>query len=255
MFRSWRIGSIAGISVYVHWTFLILLAFISFSGLSAGGTHGMALELLTILMLFGIVVLHEASHALAARHFGIDTRDITLYPIGGVARLERMPSRPVEEIVVAAAGPAMNVALASAAFLIGQLPVAAPAAWLLSRLVIINVALAIFNLLPAFPLDGGRVLRALLALRIDYVRATSIAARIGRGMAVLFGILGLFGNPNLLLIAVFVWMAAGSEERQVQLAHAARRDPLYWFANTPRDQWWGGWRRTPRETWFRVVED
>ncbi len=255
MFRSWRIGSIAGIDVNVHWTFLILLGFIALSGVSSAGVPGAAVEVATVLMLFGIVILHEAGHALAARHFGIGTRDITLYPIGGVARLERMPTRPLQEIVVALAGPAVNVSLAAVA--LGLQPVLAgtDAAWVGSRFLLVNVGLAMFNLLPAFPLDGGRVLRALLALKTSYVRATGIAARIGRGMAVLFGIAGLFGSPNLLLIAVFVWMAAGAEERQVVLEHQMRREPLYWFVNTPRNDWWRWQQRSPRETRYTVVDD
>jgi len=254
MFRSWRIGSIAGISVYLHWTFMVLVGYIALSGLLTSGAGGAVYELTTILMLFGVVVLHETGHALAARHFGIGTRDITLYPIGGVARLERMPSRPIQEIVVAIAGPAVNVGLALVSLAL-QLPAAGTGmAWLVSRLLAINVALAVFNLVPAFPLDGGRVLRALLALRMDYVRATTLAARLVRALAVVFGIIGLLGPANLALIAVFVWMAAGAEERQVLLAHRLRTTPLYWFVNTPRNQWWR-WEHAPRETVYRVVDD
>jgi Zn-dependent protease/predicted transcriptional regulator len=184
--------------------------------------------ILFILILFGFVVLHEFGHALTARRFGIKTRDITLYPIGGVARLERMPDKPIQELWVALAGPAVNVVIA--ALLIGWLVLTrtlAPLADLslttgsfVERLMIVNLSLVLFNLIPAFPMDGGRVLRALLALRLEYTRATQIAATIGRGLALLFGIIGLFTNPSLLFIAFFVWIGAGQEASMVQMKSA-----------------------------------
>lgn len=232
---SWKIGRFAGIDVYMHVTFLLLVAFFAWSAYARSGTAVGALEgVLYILALFGSVVLHEFGHALTARRFNIPTRDITLYPIGGVARLERMPDKPIEELWVALAGPAVNVVIAVILFLWlsltgGLVPLTQMnllSGPLLPRLLYANVSLVLFNLLPAFPMDGGRVLRALLALRIDYVRATQIAALLGQGMAVLFGFAGLFGNPFLLFIAWFVWTAASQETSLVQIKSALGGIPV-----------------------------
>lgn len=232
---SWKIGRISGIGVYMHVTFLILLAWVGASHYFVRNRWEDALYgLAFILLLFGIVVLHELGHALAARRFGIRTRDITLLPIGGVARLERMPEDPKQELVVALAGPAVNVALAAVLFvvLLASGGVQSPGAMqfvggdLLSKLLWVNVALAVFNMLPAFPMDGGRVLRALLAIRLDYVRATHIAANIGQGMAFLFGFLGLFSNPFLVFIALFVWMGASQEAGMVEMKSALSGVPV-----------------------------
>lgn len=242
---SWKFAKIAGIGVYVHGTFLILLAYVAFSALSGGGDlYDVIGSILFLLALFSIVVLHELGHALAARRYGIKTQDITLLPIGGVARLERMPEDPKQELVVALAGPAVNVVLGgicfaallvlgAAAYLrgafagghqtiqfaLGSMPRIdslsdLPAAGLhvLLQLLIVNIMMVVFNMLPAFPMDGGRVLRALLAMWTDYARATRTAATVGRFMAVLFGLAGLFGpNPMLVFIALFVWIGAGAE--------------------------------------------
>jgi len=168
-------------------------------------------------------------HALVARRFGVETRDITLLPIGGVARLDRIPDKPTHELLVSFAGPAVNVALAltlwGLAWLIG-LPLrpvgsGALSAPFLVQLFWLNVSLAIFNLLPAFPMDGGRVLRAALALKIDYVRATRLAAWLGQAMALAFAAFGLSHQPMLLLIAVFVWLGARREAARVELRRAA----------------------------------
>src|SRR5581483_5320297 len=213
---SWKLGRIAGIDVYVHATFALLLLWVGFVNYAPRQSLADALAgLAFILCLFAVVVLHELGHALTARRYGIKTRDITLLPIGGVARLERMPSDPTQELLVALAGPAVNVVLAGLLF-----AVLAARGWavgsveqlaaelstfggnLLLQLFVANVFLALFNLLPAFPMDGGRVLRALLAMRMDYVKATRIAAGVGQMMAVLFGIVGLLGNPFLLIIAL-----------------------------------------------------
>jgi Zn-dependent protease/predicted transcriptional regulator len=228
---SWKIASIAGIAVRVHATFLLLLLWVGGAAwLTTRSPMGAVAGIAFVLMLFAIVVLHELGHALAARRYGVGTRDITLLPIGGVSRLERMPERPREELVVALAGPAVNVALmivlVAIAFAAGiplapQDPLAAHV-HLVARLFWINAALLVFNLLPAFPMDGGRVLRALLAMRLDHARATQIAASLGKGLAFVIGFIGLFGNPFLVLIAVFVWFGA-SAEAQSEEVHAALR--------------------------------
>jgi Zn-dependent protease/predicted transcriptional regulator len=232
---SWKIGTIAGIGVYMHVTFLLLLGWVVISQYQQRQSWSEAISALAFLVaLFGIVVLHELGHALAARRFGIRTRDITLLPIGGVARLERMPDDPKQELIVALAGPAVNVVLAILLFAVlsagrslqGFDAAALGSGTLLSRLMWVNVALAVFNLLPAFPMDGGRVLRALLAIRMDYVRATHIAANIGQGMALLFGFFGLFSNPFLVFIALFVWMGAAQEAGMVEMKSALGGIPV-----------------------------
>ena len=172
-----------------------------------------------ILLLFACVILHEFGHALAARAYGIRTPDITLLPIGGVARLERMPEKPSQELVVALAGPAVNVVIAFGLYVVlgkcfdlGDLAsMEDERGNLLSKLLAVNVMLIVFNLIPAFPMDGGRILRALLATRIKHARATRIAAGIGQSLAILLGLLGLLGNPVLLFIAVFVFFGAQQE--------------------------------------------
>ena len=222
-----RVGTLANIGVYLHWTFALLIAGIFAFYLFQGETMAAALTgVVLVLAVFACVVLHELGHALMARRFDVATRDITLYPIGGVARLQRIPEEPIKEFWIALAGPAVNVVIAGALFVVvvlsgGSL---APAALLnaggafLSTLLWINLLLVGFNLLPAFPMDGGRVLRALLALRMDYARATEIAAGVGQGMAILFGLLGLISwNPILLFIAFFVYVGARQEAQQAMI--------------------------------------
>jgi Zn-dependent protease/CBS domain-containing protein len=223
---SWHLGSLFGIEVRVHATFVMLLAWVALSHVMHGHDVGVALGgVAYILAVFAIVVLHELGHALTARRFGIATRDITLLPIGGVARLERMPTKPSQELLVAIAGPAVNVALAvllfgvltamGAASDVGQLSIVGGP--FLAKLMWTNVGLAVFNLLPAFPMDGGRVLRALVALRTDYLRATDIAASVGQAVALVFGLVGLFSNPFLVFIAFFVWVGAQEEATMVHV--------------------------------------
>lgn len=233
---SLKIGEIAGIVIYLHITFLILIACVGFSPLAQGEGLNAAINRTAFLMaLFGCVLLHELGHSLTAKRFGIQVRDITLLPIGGVARLERMPDEPKQELLVAVAGPLVNVAIAFILFLSNLLmgkPWSAMSFNLVrgdffSELMWVNFSLAFFNLLPAFPMDGGRILRAYLAQKINYVRATQIAANIGQGMAILFGILGLFFNPFLLFIALFVYMGAASESHLVQMRSTFQGLPLH----------------------------
>lgn len=232
---QFKFGTFAGIDVYIHTTFLLLIGWV---GYSHWLEHQNWIEVLKgigfILALFLCVILHEYGHALTARKYGIKTRDITIYPIGGVARLERMPEKPIEELWVALMGPAVNVVIAAILFAylfvtsslvpLNELTVASGS--FLERVMIINIVLVLFNLLPAFPMDGGRVLRALLAMRMEYVRATQIAANIGQGMAFLFGFIGLFSNPFLLFIAFFVWIGASQEASMVQMKNAISGIPV-----------------------------
>ncbi|HTD88179.1 MAG TPA: site-2 protease family protein [Candidatus Binatia bacterium] len=212
----------------VHWTFFLLIGWIFTMHMMAGrGPAAAAMGVVFILTLFGCVVLHELGHALAARRYGVATRDITLLPIGGVARLERIPRNPTHELVVALAGPAVNVAIAVVISL--GLLAAHKAQWIRNvsalqgnffvQLMAVNIFLVAFNLIPAFPMDGGRVLRALLARRMNYARATMLAARIGQGMAVLLGVGGVFllGNPMMLLVALFVFFGARTEAGALQV--------------------------------------
>ncbi len=231
-----RIGRVAGIDLYLHWTFGLLIAGIfAFYVLHGAGVQAALAGVLLVLVVFGCVVLHELGHALMARRFGVPTRDITLYPIGGVARLQRIPEDPVQEFWIAVAGPAVNLLIATVLALVlwgigGRFEPDAlvqPRLHFLTSLMWINLLLVGFNMLPAFPMDGGRVLRALLALRMNYVRATQIAASVGQGMAVLFGLIGLVTfNPILLFIALFVYVGAQQEAQQAMLRSLTQGIPV-----------------------------
>lgn len=240
---SWRLGTFSGIPVYLHWTFLLLLGFVGVSQLAATGSLAAAAGgLVFVAAIFACVVLHEFGHALAARRFGIGTRDVTLLPIGGIARLERMPRDPRQELWVALAGPAVNLAIAG---LLGiWLFLAAPLSGVpsgllggsfLARVLSVNLALIAFNMLPAFPMDGGRVLRAVLAQRIGHLKATEVAATIGRAVSVVFGLAGLMWNPMLVLIALFVWFGAGQEAAQARrrAAYEQRGSPFQVAGSDP----------------------
>ena len=232
---SWKVGAIAGIGLYVHATFLLIVGWVGLSSWSQDHSLAAALAaVIFVLALFACVVLHELGHALTARKFGIRTRDITLLPIGGVARLERMPDDPRQELWVALAGPAVNVAIAA---LLGcWLLLSGATEWLagvsltggsfLQRMLALNLVLALFNMIPAFPMDGGRVLRALLATRMEYTRATQYAAALGQALAFVFGFVGFFSNPFLLFIALFVWIGAEQETSMVQMRSALGGIPV-----------------------------
>jgi len=227
MKRALSLPKVAGIEIYVHWTFAILIAWIIFTNLRAGldAVH-VGWMLLFVLSLFVCVTLHELGHALAARRYGIKTLDITLYPIGGVASLEKMPENPRHELVVALAGPLVNVVImllllplistfdwpdreAQTVFLIDQNS-------FLPMLGVVNIWLALFNLIPAFPMDGGRVLRALLAMRMSRVQATDLAATIGKIIAVGFVFAGFYTNPFLIFIGLFIILGAHAEAEMVK---------------------------------------
>lgn len=231
---GWKLGRIAGIDVKMHWTFLLLLGWIAVSFAVQGDGIASALWGSALLLsVFGCVLLHELGHALAARPFGIKTRDITLLPIGGLARLDRMPRDPKQELWIALAGPLVNVVIAAGLFgvlaglnqvqpVVPETLVTRTPAGFVMTLMWLNVVMVLFNLLPAFPMDGGRVLRALLGFVMDFPRATEIAAATGQAMAMLFAVAGLFYNPWLLLIALFVFVAAGAEASQVRFREMAR---------------------------------
>ena len=248
---SWslNIGSVAGTAVRVHVTFLLFLAWIFGVNYFSGGAQAAWSGLLFIVLLFLCVLLHEFGHIFTARAFGVRTPDVILLPIGGVARLERIPERPSQEFLIAIAGPAVNVVIALILILLDS---AHPSAdrlaavesanvSMIDRLASVNLFLALFNLIPAFPMDGGRVLRALLAARLGYVRATEIAAMIGQGVAFVLGFLGLFGNPLLIFIAIFVYLAASSEAHLVATRAMSRGVPvtsamITQFATLTRDE-------------------
>ncbi|RYD40890.1 MAG: site-2 protease family protein, partial [Verrucomicrobiaceae bacterium] len=225
---SVRLGRFFGIDVFLHFTFLLFFAWLGYGAYVRSG-HNMVETLHTIALLAGVftcVILHEYGHALTARRFGVGTHDITLLPIGGVARLERMPANPRQELLVAIAGPAVNLAiiLLILAWLIirgepfFQSHTAVVPGTFLRALLFFNGMMICFNLLPAFPMDGGRVLRALLAMRMPYAKATRAAATVGQGMAVLFALYGLM-NPEhymILFIALFVWIGASNEAEDAE---------------------------------------
>ncbi|MFO1484310.1 MAG: site-2 protease family protein [Verrucomicrobiaceae bacterium] len=230
---SFRIFTFAGTEVRIHITFFLLLLFVAGHGLLSGQGMALALEMmLFIVVMFACVVLHEFGHVLAARGYGINTPDITLLPIGGVARLERMPRKPSQEFVVAICGPLVNVIIAAVIHLaLGSQSGFDPGydfgktGHFFEKIMMWNVFMVFFNLVPAFPMDGGRVLRALFAMFLDYGRATRLAASIGQGIAMLVAITMLLSatfHPMLLLIAFFIFMAAGQEAAVVTQQEATR---------------------------------
>lgn len=235
---SLKVVRLGATTLYIHVTFFLLIAWIAFAGWHQGGVEAAVDGVVFVLLIFLCVLLHEYGHVAAAAYYGISTPSITLLPIGGLASLERMPQKPARELVVALAGPAVNVvifgvllAVLDARFDFRQIGALEQAQMSLSgRLAAVNLILVLFNLIPAFPLDGGRVLRALLSMRLDRARATLYAARIGQVFAVVFAIVGLYGQPLLLLIAVFLFFAAEAEASQermrVQVSGYRARDAM-----------------------------
>jgi stage IV sporulation protein FB len=227
---SFPIARFYGTEIRIHLTFFLILLWFWVSYYHQGGTPAAIEGTLFVIAVFACVVLHEFGHALTARIYGIRTPDITLLPIGGVARLERMPEKPSHEILVAVAGPAVNVVIAAILVLfVGASTnlstldqIDSSKIDFVTRLAAVNIFLVLFNMIPAFPMDGGRVLRAVLAIYYPRKRATRIAARIGQGLAFVFGFLGLLGNPILIFIALFVYLAATAESQATELQSVAR---------------------------------
>lgn len=225
--NSLELGTVKSIPIRIHWSFILIIAYVVYMQLKEGSDWIEALwAVLFVLSLFACVTLHELGHAMAALRYGVHTRSITLYPIGGVAMLEHIPEKPLHELVVAAAGPLVNVVIA---LLIGTYLWFSPIEYRLEDLATaidannfllhfagVNVILVLFNILPAFPMDGGRIFRAFLAMNMDRVKATRIAMYVGQGMAVLFAIWGLQANPFLILIAVFIFLGAAQEYKMVR---------------------------------------
>lgn len=224
---SFKLIRIAGIDVCIHVTFFLLLAFIGLSAYATGGLAGAVQGVAFVSLVFLCVLLHEFGHALAARRYGIRTPDITLLPIGGIARLDRMPEKPSQELVVAIAGPLVNVAIVILLLPFVRAQVDPQVlqhveAGLLTKLFVANIVLVVFNMIPAFPMDGGRVLRAFLAMRMDYGKATAIAATIGQSLAFAGGLYGLLhGLPMLVLVAVFIYFGAQNEAAFAQMKSAS----------------------------------
>src|SRR5918996_1427362 len=230
---SMTIASIWGTVIRIHITFLLFLIWIGAIYYRQGGAEAAWQGTIFIVLIFLCVLLHELGHVFAARGFGVQTRDVTLWPFGGIASMERMPDRPSQELIVALAGPAVNVVIAAALLLwLGPrlnpdilTQIENPAVSMAVKVLFANIILVVFNLIPAFPMDGGRVLRALLAMRMGNARATELAATIGQGFAIVFGALGIFYNPMLIIIAVFIFLAASGEAAQAQL-RAVAQGPL-----------------------------
>jgi len=236
---SFPIGSVRGTEIRVHATFFLLLAWVMAAAWMAQGPAAAIVNVFFILAVFACVVLHELGHVLTARRYGVRTRDITLLPIGGLARLERIPEDPWQETIVALAGPAVNVVIwlvltvaLGASFSLNVVQsLEDPTLGFVERLAVVNLLLVLFNMIPAFPMDGGRVFRAVLSMFMDRVKATQTAARAGQVMAFAFGFLGLTGgSPLLVLIAIFIFFAANAESSDAVMrdrAHGARaRDAM-----------------------------
>jgi Zn-dependent protease/CBS domain-containing protein len=233
---SFKIGRFSGIDVRVHWTFFLLLAFFAFIGYQASGSAVGALTATAMIVaLFFCVLLHEFGHSLVAQRLGIGIHSITLLPLGGVSNLESLPEKPADEVKITIAGPLVSVVLAPIFFGVGLLFGAVPrmpadlftgvgsVGQFFFYLGYVNVVLAVFNLIPAFPLDGGRILRALLATRLGAVRATDISSAVGKLFAAAFFLIGLISGDLLLaLVAVFIYFGATGEAQMVRQQEKTR---------------------------------
>jgi len=233
---KWSIsaGRIFGIKLRIHLTFFLLPLFVFFSDIKEGfGQAG--LSVLFVCAIFACVVIHELSHSLVARRFGREPKSIMLLPIGGVATIDMMPNKPLQEIVISIVGPATNIVIAILLALVGGSSMAVAlknhsnltaSEMFIFDLIAANIMLAIFNLIPALPMDGGRVFRSILALKFGFLRATLWAVTIGKAIAVLFVVLGFFYNPWLALIGLFIFSGANSEKQQaIYLTMLAQRPP------------------------------
>ena len=236
---SLTIGRAAGTAIRLHFTFLLFLVWIAAADYLANGPAAALSSVVFILLVFGCVTLHEFGHILMARRFGVKTPEVILSPIGGIANMERMPEKPEQELLVAIAGPLVNVAIAAILMLAtgyGLQHVFGMdfnTAGLTERLILVNITLVLFNLVPAFPMDGGRVLRAILAMNMGAQKATTLAARIGQGFAALFVLLGLFYNPILMLVGFFIYFVGGGIDRLI-LVLPAKPSPDRQSSNSDR---------------------
>ena len=235
MNSSLKLFSVRGIDIRVHLTFPLILIWAAFQfGVMGGGLSGALFGVIAILLLFVLVTLHELGHSFAALYYNVPVERIVLLPIGGVAQLRHMPDNPKQEFVIALAGPAVNVVLAALMFVIALpfgLPLTNPLTGgvsltfsaIFAYIFFYNVILAVFNMIPAFPMDGGRVLRAALAMWLEYGRATNIAVMLGRSLAVLFGLYGLLnGQFFTVLIAIFIFSGATQEGQMVEFRQRLR---------------------------------
>ena len=235
MHKKWslNIGKVSGIKIFIHWTFLILIGWIFLMHFQMG--HGMREGLsgtVFLLAVFASVVLHELGHALAVKRFKITTRDITIYPIGGIASLESMPSKPAQELQMALAGPAVNLVIAGILGIIlkvtGTFDQEALQNFTLTsnsfveKLMVVNIVLAVFNLIPAFPMDGGRIFRALLAMKMKRLKATSVAAKTGQFLAIAFVFLGFYFDFWLVFIGLFIFLGAEEEFKAGEMHEALK---------------------------------
>ena len=222
-----NLGSISGIKIKIHWTFFFLIAWIVFDELKRGGSsESILFNIAFVLAVFLCVVLHELGHALTAKRFGVKTEKITLLPIGGMASFDKIPESPKQEFLIVIAGPLVNVVIAILLYFIIPVKELFNQSFtdaygifasfsfqnFLFFLFIVNVGLVIFNMIPAFPMDGGRLLRALLAMKINRAKATQIASGIGQFIAVVFLLIGLLYNPFLIFIALFIFLGAYGEK-------------------------------------------
>ena len=263
---SVKVASVRGIKINLHFTFLFILIWAAYRwGVQTdAGAAGALYGIVVTILLFVCVTLHELAHSFTAMHYGVTVREITLLPIGGLAQMDEIPDNPTQELKISLAGPLTNIAIAFLLILIclpleirSTMGVAelsqrlGAMSWygLVAYLVAANLMLGLFNMIPAFPMDGGRVLRAILAMRMDYVQATAISVRIGQGLAVLLGLWGFMsGDLMLVFIAAFVYLGAGMEGRVVEVksvledmrVRQAMSSPVHFVA--------------PTDTLARVVE-
>lgn len=268
MLSSWKIGSFLGIGVYVHWTFWLLVIFGLMSATAQSGILAGFYAAILLLSVFACVVAHEFGHAIAAAYFGIPTADITLLPIGGLARLTRLPEKPIQELVIALAGPAVNVVIAGILLSLAIFGMLLPGATgmpgdelgLVGQLIGANVMLVLFNLLPAFPMDGGRVLRSLLAMRTSHLRATEIAARVGRWMAIFFLVAAfVYGHIGLCLIALFVFLAGTAELFEARRRAYSQPGWVQWAWTSDQSPYWNdqapeGWPHRTRSRSDDIID-